>query len=242
VLLRIADYFQIQASRAPKERTDVSSFQSQLSAREWKVHQCVNDIHNTSSDPEAIVVVAHPPDVNTYLKLKGWLDGLQSELDRSWAILGEIYGLQTHNSLNLLGLKIRRVKSNLDEIAAFSDSIAYVPAKVAFEAANADLLKLLVAPLYSNEPSIGIRELIQNAVDAVREFDDLASRRPEVLTVDRYVQDADVVLEIERDSAGLPTEIVITDRGVGMTAEVVRNYFLKAGASFRQSNAWRNEY
>jgi molecular chaperone HtpG len=42
-LLRIADYFQIQSSRAPTERTEVVSFQSQLSEREWKVHQSIND-------------------------------------------------------------------------------------------------------------------------------------------------------------------------------------------------------
>ena len=58
VLLRIADYFQIQSMRAPSARTDVASFKSQLSEREWSVHQSVRDIHNTSGDPEAIVVVA----------------------------------------------------------------------------------------------------------------------------------------------------------------------------------------
>jgi hypothetical protein len=47
VLLRIADYFQIQDSRAPSGRTDVRSFQSGLSEREWKVHQCVKDINDT---------------------------------------------------------------------------------------------------------------------------------------------------------------------------------------------------
>jgi hypothetical protein len=51
-----------------------------------------------------------------------------------------------------------------------------IPEKIAFEAANADLLKLLVAPLYGNDPSIGVRELIQNAIDAVREYEDYAFR------------------------------------------------------------------
>jgi molecular chaperone HtpG len=242
VLLRIADYFQIQASRAPKERTDVASFQSQLSTREWKVHQSVQDIHNTSGDPEAIVIVANPPDVGTFLKLKGWLENLQEELDRSWAILGEVYGLQNHNDLNLLGMRIRRVKSNIDEIAAFAKTVSYVPAKIAFEVANADLLKLLVAPLYSNDPSVGIRELFQNAVDAVREFDDMVQQHPELASVERYDQNSDVVLDVQCGLDGLPTEINIIDRGIGMTTAVIRDYFLKAGASFRKSNIWRQEH
>jgi molecular chaperone HtpG len=197
VLLRISDYFQIQAQRAPTGRTEVFSFQSQISAREWKVHQCVSDIHNTGGDPEAIVIIAKPMDVETFLRLTDWLSGIQEELDRSWAILGEVYGLQKHNDLDQLGLKIRRVKSNLDDAINFDQGVPYVPARIAFEAANADLLKLLVAPLYNNDPGIGIRELLQNAIDAVREFDDYAAQRPEIASVERYDQAADVVLHID---------------------------------------------
>jgi molecular chaperone HtpG len=242
ILLRIADYFQIQSMRAPSERTDVASFRSQLSEREWMVHQSVKDIHNTSGDPEAIVVIAEPPDVQTFLKLKTWLNGLQHELDQSWAILGEVYGLQSHNSLHLLGLRIRRIKSNIDDIAAFAKTVPYVPARITFEAANADLLKLLVAPLYGNNPGIGLRELIQNSVDAVREFHDLTVQHPELSGAARFEQDADVKVEVLCDEGDNPIEIIVTDRGVGMSSEIIRDYFLKAGASFRKSSAWRKDH
>ena len=242
VLLRIADYFQIQAPRAPAAHTDVVSFRSPLSDREWKVHQSVTDIYNTGQDPEAIVINAKPGDVETFLRLKAWLSGIQGELDLSWAVIGEVYGLQAHTKLNQLGLRIRRVKSNLDDVASFSKTVPYVPAKIAFEAANADLLKLLVAPLYGNDPGIGIRELIQNAIDAVREFEGLIAHYPELASVERYSQTSDVALHIECDEDGLPTEVILTDRGVGMTAQTVRDYFLKAGASLRQSDSWRREH
>ncbi|WP_198172819.1 ATP-binding protein [Bradyrhizobium sp. AT1] len=241
VLLRIADYFQIQASRAPTARTEVNSFQSQLSAREWKVHQSISDIHNTGNDPEAIFVIAQPGDVDSFLKLKGWLAGVQSELDQSWAILGEVYGLQKHVRLDELGLKIRRVKSNLDDIEQFSKTVSYVPAKISFEAANADLLKLLVEPLYGDDPAIAIRELIQNAVDAVREFDSLLTQHPQLQSVSRYPIDGDVLLEVEGSKEGV-TAVRFTDRGVGMTAQIIQEYFLRAGASFRRSAAWRHDH
>ena len=242
VLLRLADYFQIQASRAPIERTEVASFQSRLSEREWNVHQCVRDIHNTGSDPEAIIVDANREDVETFLRLKAWLDGLQIELDRSWAVLGEVFGLQSHNKLNLLGIEIRRVKSNLDDVSFFAKIVTYVPKRIAYDVANSDLLKLLVAPLYGDHPGTGIRELIQNSVDAVREFDDMLRHHPEIAYVDRFDQDVDVVLSVKCDDKDRPEEITVTDRGVGMTAEVIQNYFLKAGASFRRSNFWRQEH
>lgn len=240
-LLRLADYFQIQASRAPTERTDVESFQSALSGAEWKLHQCVRDIANIQ-DPEAIEVHAEPEDVGTFLRLKGWLAGIQDELDTSWAVLGEVYGLQVHNRLNEFGVKIRRVKSNLDNMAEFSKTVTYVPAKVTFDAASSDLLKLLVGPLYDDNPGIGIRELIQNAVDAVREVEDFLAHRPELAGAERRTQEADVHVHFVCDADGTPIEINVSDRGVGMTADIVRDYFLKAGASFRKSDLWRRAH
>jgi hypothetical protein len=241
-LLRIADYFQIQASRAPTARTDVTIFQSGISEGEWTVHQSVKDINNTGGDPEAIVVIAEPEDVETFLKLKKWITGLQRELDQTWAVLGEVYGLQFHTGLNLLGLKIRRVKSNIDDVVEFAKNVRYVPAHLAFEAANADLLKLLIAPLYGDRPGIGVRELFQNAIDAVREFNDMAEEQSSLSAVKRYQQEADVTLQVKVDAQNFPLEIIITDRGIGMTEGTIRDYFLKAGASFRKSDAWRKDH
>jgi molecular chaperone HtpG len=34
----------------------------------------------------------------------------------------------------------------------------------------------------------------------------------------------------------------VRDNGIGMTSDVVKNYFLKAGASFRRSDAWKKEH
>ncbi len=45
-LLRIADYFQIQSSRAPMERTEVATLISPLSQKEWRLHQCIRSVHN----------------------------------------------------------------------------------------------------------------------------------------------------------------------------------------------------
>lgn len=241
-LLRLADYFQIQSNRAPASRTNSVKLRSQLSAKEWRVHQSISDIHNTTSDPEAINVIANPGDVETFLKIKGWLTGLQNELDRSWAVLGEVFGLYQHNELHKLGLNIRRVKSNIDEIEKFALTVKYYPEKLAFSTSDADLLKLLVGPLYSNDETVGLRELIQNAVDAVRELKYLTDRGYNFLESDFYNQESDVLIEFAVDEKRQPTEIIITDKGVGMTFETLRDYFLRAGASYRQSDSWKALY
>lgn len=238
-LLRVADYLQIQQERAPQQLLQVRRLRSPLSRREWRAHHAILDIRSTHSDPEAIFVHAAPEDVRTYLKLKRLLQGLQVELDSCWAVLGEVYG--RFGALANLGLVIRRVRSNLDEEVAFATTVPYFPCEARFDAAGADLLKLLVQPLYGDRPEIGIRELMQNAVDACLELQDLLTQNPPSPDPDISEQRADVVITLERTPDG-GRYVIVSDRGIGMTSHVVRDYFLKAGASFRRSDLWRQQH
>ena len=240
-LLRIADYLQIQPQRAPTETLSVRRLRSPVSATEWKVHESIRNITGAGLDPEAIHIDARPKDVATYLRLKSWLDGLQFELDSSWAVLGEVYGRYGAEDLNKFGLRIRRVKSNLDNEDDFAKRVPYVPAKVQFEAASTDLLKLLIRPLYGDRPEIGVRELMQNAVDAVRELNTLVASGAVERPMDDSSKDVDVEIGLEW-TEGLPAYLYVTDTGIGMTAEVVQRYFLRAGASFRGSDDWRRMF
>jgi molecular chaperone HtpG len=103
----------------------------------------------------------------TFVRLKKLLRGIQAELDASWAVLGEIYG---RYGLESLGLKLRRVRSNIDDESQFAKTVPYLPCEAAFDAQGPELLKLLIKPLYGDHPEIGVWELMQNAVDACREL------------------------------------------------------------------------
>ena len=239
-VVRVADYLQIQTDRAPEQMLRVRNLRSPISQGEWKAHVAVPDIRSTHEDPEAIFVDAAPTEVKTYLRLKELLASIQEELDSSWATLGEVYG--RYQGLKELGLKLRRVRSNLDDVDAFAKSVPYVPCKAAFEAADADLLTLMVGPLYGNRPEIGIRELIQNAVDACRELQDYLQAQPDISARSQSVQDADVIVKLEESTQQKTGWLTVADRGIGMTPEIVRTYFLRAGASFRRSDAWRKQH
>jgi molecular chaperone HtpG len=110
-LVRIADYIQIQADRAPGSMLTIKSLTSPYSEGEWRTHQDTIAISLNARDPEAIRVEANPRDVQIFLKLKSLLAGIQSELDRTWAVLGEVYG--QHQTLNGFsrGMRLRRVRS-----------------------------------------------------------------------------------------------------------------------------------
>ncbi len=244
VLLRVADYVQLQSQRAPQGLLQVKSLRSPISQREWRAHAAIKDIRHTHEDPEAIFVEAQPRDIDTYLRIKDWLDGIQQEIDASWSALGEVYG--RYSGLYSFGLVLRRVRSNLDDTAQFAKTVTFVPKKASFEAANPDLLKHLVAPLYGDAPEIGLRELIQNAVDAVRERKQLEKDSPDpsaaVESVDTHNGgDSDVTIIFQQQMGG-GWQVSVCDRGMGMTLSTVLDYFLKAGASYRQSDSWRQDF
>ncbi|MBF0462845.1 MAG: hypothetical protein HQL87_15830 [Magnetococcales bacterium] len=80
-LLRLADYCQIQAQRAPRELIEIKNIRSPISETEWHTHQCIRNITPADDDPEAVYVDAAPAEVATYLRVKNWLVGIQNELD-----------------------------------------------------------------------------------------------------------------------------------------------------------------
>jgi hypothetical protein len=239
-LLRVGDYIQIQGDRTSELVFQYKNIPSLVSRVEHKVHLADITITDATDDPESLQIDAHPQEVAVFLRLKEWLAGIQQELDSSWAVLGEVYGLQTKTKLNTLGLTFRRVRSNLDDVAEFAKTVPYVPDRIRFDVARAELLKLLIGPLYGDDPSYGVRELMQNSIDAVREYDQFVLDNPQYKDVPRREQEADVVVELGPfDEEKGYAVMTISDRGIGMTEATIRDYFLRAGASYRRSAEWK---
>jgi molecular chaperone HtpG len=135
------------------------------------------------------------------------------------------------------------VRSNItDNPEAFAKSASFVPMLVELGISGPEVLKLLIEPLYGDRPEIGIRELIQNAVDAVRERREFEKNHPD--SADHAPSDLrdDVVVWLDEPDNNGAAMLTVSDRGIGMTEEIIVNYFLKAGASFRRSVAWKKEF
>ncbi|WP_281700481.1 ATP-binding protein [Acetobacter malorum] len=236
--LRIADYLQIQPDRADPTHLKLRNLNSPFSQGEWRVHQCVHNITQADDDPEAISVMASPPDVETYLKFRKWVTGFQAELDATWASLGEIYGRFTEQGFDKFQIRLRRIHTNTDNDVEFAKTVKYLPAQISFKASSPDLLGLLIAPLYGDRPEIGLRELIQNSVDAVLEREHVEGHRPNQLLEEK---DTDILVRPIFNNEKI-IQIIIEDRGIGMNENIIRNYFLNAGASFRKSSYWKKSF
>lgn len=229
-LIRLADYAQIQATRAPSLRTRIHPIKSPISQREWRVHQSVVNITRTHDDPEALLIDSRPTNVSDFLRVKGWLTDLQSEMDKTWAVLGEIYGRQGVSGLDRLNLSVRRIRSNILENFNSPD---FVPESISFKVAETEMLSLLLSPLYGDHPGYGVRELIQNARDAVIE-----AKALDVPHLRKDVGEINIYFDIRESEAIFR----IVDNGVGMDVNVLKNYFLNAGASYRASRSWQSDY
>lgn len=245
-LLRIADYLQLDRNRAPAVLLQLHDPQSPISVREWANHDAVIRVARATDSTAVHVEVGEEIQFKQFLHLEDLLAGLQREMDHSTAVLSERYGHDPKSDLAKLVLAMRRVISNI-ELAPFRNDLKFLPKRTGFSA-DPQLLTLLVEPLYGKHPSVGVRELMQNAVDAVRELEEWCKsrhRKREDLDLPEIKDDsdsyADVSLEFmrrENDSWFLR----VIDRGIGMTGDTVANYFLRAGASFRRSSEWAKEF
>lgn len=237
-LLRIADFIQIHPERAEKLKLNVKSLRSPASVREWSKHSALASFTFAPDDPEAILAGFNSDlGAQVYFALKEQFASLQQELDQSWAVLGEVYGLHQARGLSNLGLTIRRANTTLDD-PAFVAKLSFLPYWARFQAVSSKLLPLLVEPLYGSHPEIGVREMLQNSLDAVRERDALLPRRSRDRTPSPADRRPDIVITLDT----VNNQFVVADAGVGMTPKTVLNYFLSVGASSREADEWLRDY
>ena len=224
-LLRVADYLQLDAQRAPVVLLNLRAPASRVSIDEWKKHRAVRRISWDHEDPAAIFVgVGDEHDLHTHLQLRTLLDGLQSEMDTTTGLLSETY---TASALRPLELSRRRVRTNLDE-PSLHERLPYIARGAALRSDD-DLFRLFMSDLYGDHPAVAGRELLQNAVDAVRERRRVCGLQPHDPLDGDGRPDVDVFLEQLDDRS---SRLTVTDCGIGMTADTVERYFLTAGASF----------
>jgi molecular chaperone HtpG len=231
VVLRIADYFQFDNLRVDKMLLKLKTFKSPVSQTEHDKHLAIDYVQTHFDDVERLYVRAEPDNSNIFVKLDYLIKDIQHELDMSWAVLGEIYSRSPKDRQPQI--KYRRINSNLED-ESFYNNLPYVPERISFQS-DVELPKLLIAPLYGNSPKYGVRELIQNAVDACLERDFEEKQKGGA----KYTPK--VKLEIKKSGDDV-YEFTIEDNGKGMSLSEIKNYFLRVGSSFRKSLDWKKEF
>jgi len=224
-LLRIADYFDA------KHQFHRNSF-NELNAEQLSLNKIVGDITFPPNTPhtDSVFIHACPYNTRTFVITKEWIETIQYELDYSWAVLCEKYGSDC-------AFTIHRVYSNItDETAVAAFQKDFVTDK-AFLKADTNILKHLISPLYGNDASYGVRELTANAIDAVNERAYASNSNSQEKPIEYKIEVR--ISECESLNKKRSYVFSIIDTGIGMTLDVILNYYLTSGVSFRESEEWR---
>ncbi|MCQ2480036.1 MAG: ATP-binding protein, partial [Clostridia bacterium] len=138
--------------------------------------------------------------------------------------------------LNWAGKELRQLNKAFKElpfvINSFIEPQGYTSGKFCITMEQDRILELLVGDNLYEDSYVFIRELLQNAIDAVHarvEFDKNFSEA-----------DGQVSMYSWQDEEGY-TWFRIEDNGIGMTEDVVKNYFLKVGSSYYSSEHFEAE-
>ncbi|MBB6502901.1 ATP-binding protein [Pedobacter cryoconitis] len=214
-ILRLADILDIDANRTPYRLYELISPQGS-SEKEWKQHFDVlnNDkiVLNARTQLREIYFYGKSKNADIHRKLLTYIGWVETELSGALALVA---GMKSEYNLPL-----DPKPKNEIETEGFSFSGYKMTLK--FEAISS----LLMGEKIYGSKQLGLRELIQNSLDACRIRQENEKRS---LGEDPYVPTVRVVLDQESNV------VTIKDNGVGMSMEIIKNHFLNIGVSYYQS-------
>ncbi|MHA6757384.1 hypothetical protein [Streptacidiphilus sp. PAMC 29251] len=209
------------------------------------VRQEVADVHLESEDEaEALRLVCVPDNPRALEAVRQEVKQLRECIDQCAAALAQYYLVGRDAALRL---RHPRIRSSVDDPQQYvsDNALPFDPhlGKLALNVAG--ILPLLVRPLYGDHPEAGVRELLQNALDAVwarQAITRSRSGRPDeerfdegtitITVTDGTTPSSDLSAPSVATPSGWRHWLEVRDTGVGMTSEVVREHFLTVGGSY----------
>jgi molecular chaperone HtpG len=233
ILLRTADLLHITKDRTPSVMYKTIRFSDPKSVEEWgkqlgtfSVGSKGRKLIETDSSSAVIVVNADFTEERPLFALQEYIAYADSEINQSnrWAEKsrelpdGKGYSFPWHNvdgDVRLEGVP---------------------PQSMRFELDRGQLLDLLVGHTIYNEPTVAIRELLQNAIDAVRYQAHLDRKRAK--EKNEAAPNIGKVV-IKWDSAN--RLLGIQDDGVGMDRDIIRHHLMNVGSSYYNTSQFESE-
>lgn len=219
VLLRLADYLDIDEQRAPlylykylepKEYGDL----------EWKQHFVIENydkvLMNEKIGLKEIVFQGISQEPSVHRKLLRYFDSINIELKNSIGLCERF-----SDKKYMLLLKANVVNKIQTNGFSFSDmrlSLDY----------NAVTNLLMGEHIYGNK-RYGLRELIQNSIDACKTMEE-SSLQMDEFRYQKYQPFISVILDKDRG------KVMVMDNGSGMSLSILKKYFLNVGVSYYASD------
>lgn len=230
VMLRLADILDFDTIRAPKAVYQYCGFdyaegsEAKISKEEWEKHmasQGFDFVHVADrSVPYDLPYHATSESMQIEQTVNSYLDWVDQELEQCGKLLRQYVGKWKDL---ILPSKIKRtIKAE-----------GYVSGQYHLTMDQDKVMELLVGEDLYSDPSAFVRELLQNAIDAVRTREQLDKQLPRNWK-------PQINIRSWMDEKGYHW-FRIEDNGTGMTKEIVENYFLKIGRSYYASDTFEKD-
>lgn len=227
ILLRLADILDFDTSRAPETVYEYSGFQKAhdsnmlKSKEEWDKHlasQGFDFLHiKERKQMYFLDYSATCRSMQVEQTVNCYLDWVDQELNFCGKQLNRFAG--KWQDFILPGKIKRNIKSE-----------GYVSGQYRLSLDQDKILELLIGKDLYSDPSVFVRELIQNAIDAVRTREQLDKNLPSGWK-------GQINIRCWMDQEGYHW-FRIEDNGIGMTEDVIMNFFLKIGSSYYSSDTF----
>ena len=232
ILLRTADLLHITKDRTPSIVFKTLNPTDPISQREWVKQMAVRAVRSQvkrdnegksapSLPRDTIEVHARFTDENGFFGLIGYLDYAEKQLEKSYHWIAQTQKQEgsPHN------FPWRYIDQTHIE------TVGFLREQFEFSIDQVKILDLLTGHTLYNDTSVVLRELLQNALDAVR--------------LQYFLGNSDGSKKKGRVSVHWNTQeriLVVADNGTGMTQEIVENNLLKVGASRYEEPKFKEQY
>lgn len=229
ICLRAADLLHITRERAPSIAWKLINPNNPASQREWAKQSAVRRVkaqrgynREGKQDPAAakdtIEVHAEFSDPEGFFGLIGYLAVAEKELQscHSWAANSNV------NHATNMEFPWRYIDKTHVQASGFMSK------KFSFTFDEGKILDLLTGHTLYNDPSVVVRETLQNALDAVR--------------LQRMVGNCDCSPEVQVNWNSAAQLLEVIDNGTGMTLDIIEENFLRVGSSRYQENNFRRQH
>ncbi len=217
-LLRLGDILDIDEKRTPLSLYNLIAPKGK-SEEEWDKHFIIQNYEKIEINPKSklkqIAFHGHCSNAHIHRKLLEFFDWVNEELLNA---LASTNNMQEQYRLNLENSILQNI---VTEGYTFSD----YKMKLDFEAISS----LLMGEKIYGGKELGLRELIQNSIDACRYRTELENIGKEFGEID-YEPKIKVIVDSKNQI------ISIKDNGVGMSIGVIKNHFLNIGKSYYNSS------
>jgi molecular chaperone HtpG len=222
LLLRTADLLHIRKNRVPSQMFKLIDPSNPKSQEEWAKQMGVRAVLTSRSSPSAphddiFEVQADFNHESGFFGLTAYLQYVRSQLTQTsrWAEAAAARGAE--HRFPWRGVDDSQVEAR-----------GFLPQRFEFTLDRERILQLLTGHTLYNDAGVAVRELLQNAIDAVRFRHHLHPTEP--------------MGEIMVDFNSNTRRLALRDNGVGMTQRTIEDHLLKVGASYYQDPQFRQRH